>query len=200
MKNELNTKKFIDILQGNDFNNKFNIPKNWELDDIASATVDFVKKDSELNTYPLKPLSMVLKAYAIPLEAYFKFLETIKDINFDDKQYKNFLTDEYNNLFKEIDSSSIDDLDKLALKIEALELAEKSREKSEKNNMKGKVIIGVSSAATVIAVTATVGKVGIKYMEHAEEMARIAASASKVSSVCGVIKDVAVSAIGIVKK
>ena len=197
MKNKLKSEEFIEILHGSDFNNKFNIPNSWKLDDIASTTIDFIKKDSEINTYPLNALSMVLKAYGISVETYFKFLATIKDINFDDKEYKNFLTDEYSNLFKEIDSSSIADLDKLKLKIEALELAEKSREKNEKNNMIGKVLIAATGAAATTTVIAG-GVVAVKYMEHKEELEAIAANKSKVNEICSVIKEVGVVVVGAV--
>ena len=198
MKNKLKSEEFVEILHKNNFNNTFNIPNNWRLDDIASSTIDFIKKDSEINTYPLNALSMVLKAYGISVETYFKFLETIKDIDFDDKEYKNFLTDGYINLFKEIDSSSIADLDKLKLKIKALELAEKSREKSEKNNMIGKVFIAATGAAAFTTTIVTVGVVAVKYMEYKEELEAIAANKSNVKEICSVIKEVGVVAIGAV--
>lgn len=198
MKNKLKSEEFIEILHGSDFNNKFNIPNSWKLDDIASTTIDFIKKDSEINTYPLNALSMVLKAYGISVETYFNFLATIKDINFDDKEYKNFLTDEYSNLFKEIDSSNIADLDKLKLKIESLELAEKYREKSEKNNMMGKVVISVTGAAVVTTTIVIGGIVVVKYMNHREELEAIAANKSKVNEICSVIKEVGVVVVGAV--
>lgn len=92
LRGQLINNEFVEILQDNTFNEKFQIPKEQKIDNIASATLDFIRKNSELDEVPLQPLSIILKVYGISVETYFRFLETIKEINFDDKEYKSFLT------------------------------------------------------------------------------------------------------------
>ena len=81
-----------------------------------------------------------------------------------------------------------------------LELAEKSREISEKNNMKGKIILCTAGTVLGAGVVATAGYVGVKYMEHAENMAKIASKTSTIKTVCDSVRDVAVSAINVAGK
>ena len=200
MDGQLNNNEFVEILKYNSFNEKFNIPKEQKIDNIAYATLDFIRKNVDIEGSPLQPLSILLKAYGISVGAYFSFLETIKDINFDDKEYKSFLTNEYKNLFREIDNSNIDDLDKLIYKMQMLELAEKSRIISEKNNMKGKVILYTAGTVLGVGVGATASYVGVKYMNHVENMAKIASKTSTIKTVCENVKDIAVSAINVAGK
>lgn len=200
MDGQLTNNEFVEILQCNSFNEKFNIPKEQNIDNIAHATLDFIRRNSDIEGCPLQPLSILLKAYGISVAKYFSFLETIKDINFDDKEYKSFLTDEYKNLFREIDNSNIDDLDKLIYKMQMLELAEKSREISEKNNMKGKVILCTAGTVLGLGVVATAGYVGVRYMNHVENMAEIASKTSTIKTVCESVRDIAVSAINVAGK
>lgn len=196
LKSELNGNEFVEVLQNNGFREKFNIPKEQNILNIAYATLDFIKKNSDVGGVPLHSLSTLLKVYGISIASYFSFLETIKDINFNNKQYNDFLTNEYKNLFREIDMSDIDDLEKLKYKMEALKIAEESKKSSERNNI---VLTSIITAGTV-AVVGIGGYVYCKKRDSEIELAKIAAKPQVIKDVCGVIKVAATCASGLVGK
>ncbi|MGM8286722.1 hypothetical protein [Clostridium perfringens] len=200
MRGQLINNEFVEILQDNTFNEKFQIPKEQKIDNIESTTLDFIRKNSELDEVPLQPLSIILKVYGISVETYFRFSETIKEINFDDKEYKSFLTDEYKSLFKEIDDCRIDDLDKLTSKMKLLELAEKSRETSEKNNMKGKVILSAAGTILGMGAMSTGASVTKRYIDYLEKVTVLESKESTIKKVCESVRDIAVTAINNVEK
>ena len=179
MNSKLTNNEFVEILQENKFNEKFNIPKVKSIDNIASATLDFIKKDNKLDNCSLQPLAIILKTYGISIQAYFKFLEEIKEVSFDDKEYKNFLTEGYQSLFKEIDDSNIDNLYKLEYRMKALELAEKSRLESERNNIDGKKTLCKSSNIITVGAMLTTLALGVKYMDYRKDICKQLVSYNK---------------------
>ena len=179
MNSKLTNNEFVEILQENKFNEKFNIPKVKSIDNIASATLDFIKKDNKLDNCSLQPLAIILKTYGISIQAYFKFLEEIKEVSFDDKEYKNFLTEGYKSLFKGIEDSNIDDLYKLEYRMKVLELAEKSRLESERNNIDGKKALCKSSNIITVGAMLTTLALGVKYMDYRKDICKQLVSYNK---------------------
>lgn len=180
MSEKLNSSNFIEILNKNDLKNKFNLPKNYNMDQLATKTLDFIKNTSDENNSPLTSLATLLKSNAIPVQSYFNFLGTINEIDFDNKEYREFLSERYTELFKQIDETSISDLDKLNSKIKLLEQSEKS--------------IGINETKraivkTAVTVTAVIGgtAIALKSLETSKQIAVAAASASKVKNVCNTI-------------
>lgn len=174
---------FTEILNKSDFNNKFNLQKDYNINDLASKTLEFIDNNRNENTHALNQLVVLLKSSGISVQSYFNFIETIRELSFDDKEYRNFLSEEYRQLFKTIDETNISDLDKLISKIGILEQAEKSKDKSETKNMIGK---------TIVYTTAIIGGtiVACKALETHEKVTKAAATASNVKNICDVVTNV----------
>lgn len=81
-----------------------------------------------------------------------------------------------------------------------LELAEKSRETSEKNNMKGKVILAAIGTILGMGAMATGSSVTKRYIDYLEKVAVLESKESTIKKVCESFRDIAVTAINNVEK
>ena len=93
------------------------------------------------------------------------------------------MAEEYRQLFKVIDETSISDWDKLNSKMKIFELAEKSKNRSETRNVIGKTIV-----ATTVIVGSTI--VVSKALKTYEKVTKAAATVTIVKNVCYVIINV----------
>lgn len=166
MKKEINTTEFVEILKRNDFNNKFRVPQNYNINELANNTIHFIKEGKVGSVDNLKNLSMILNAYKIPINEYFNFLYSINEIDFEDKEYKKVIIDGYIDLLKEIENSNMNDMDKILAKIKTLYSMEESRKESEERTLNYKKYISFLVTAVAMATTAGGTILIQKYLEN----------------------------------
>ncbi|EGT3616373.1 hypothetical protein FHH43_09030 [Clostridium perfringens] len=178
---------FVEVLDKNEFRKKFNISEEWNINEITNKTIDFITNKSIEGSSAIKELTLVLKAYKIPIDTYLNFIESLKGLKFGNQDCKVIVAEEYKNFAKEIDEYDVDDIIKLEAKINQMNKLLEANKNDAENDMKGKVMLCITGGIVIITTFISGAQVLFKYFDYKTKKSKFETIGSCVGNVCQVV-------------